>query len=132
MNGNKFKNKNPTSGFVHAFLNRNKDLVCKKTQATTPDRARVEKSDLLNWHGEVGRRMHEDGRSQQLENPDSIFNMDEIGFNTNAKDVKIILRKGSKRNHTIAFGAPHGHITKAWTKIKFCMGEIQPILNFYM
>ena len=69
------------------------------------------RSDLLNWHGEVGRRMHEDGRSQQLENPDSIFNMDEIGFNTNAKDVKVILRKGSKRNHTIAFGAPHGHIT---------------------
>lgn len=110
-NGKSFKDVTPTHGFAQAFMKRNPDLVCKKTQATTPDRAKVQKIDILEWHGDVKQRLDEEGKGDQLKCPENMFNLDEIGFNTDAKDVKGIFLKGAKRNHTIAFGAPHGHLT---------------------
>ena len=55
--------------------------------------------------------MGSEGRLQQLRDPSNIFNLDEIGFKTNAKYVKCIFRRGDRKNHTISFGAPHGHLT---------------------
>ena len=109
-NGPVFKYKAPTAGIVQGYLKRNPDLQCRKTLATTPDRAKVTKLELMFWHGEVGSRMTPEGRIKQFHKPENIFNMDEIGFTTNAKNVTAIFKRGAKRNHTIAFG----HLT-SWT-----------------
>ena len=101
----------PTTGFVQHFLKSSPELKVKKSQPINFERAKVTREDLINWHNDIRHNMTKEGRMAQLENPSLVYNWDETGFIPNRKDFIGIFRKSAKRNHSIANGAPHGHIT---------------------
>ena len=73
------------------------------------------KEDLLNWHEETENMMKRAGKFELLDHPSQLYNWDQSGFSPNFKDYVGLFRKGSKRNHAIAQGAPKGHISTMWS-----------------
>nr|XP_022909351.1 uncharacterized protein LOC111420562 [Onthophagus taurus] len=106
---NPFKNNRPADSWFKAFLKRHPTIVQRTSEAVSGASACVSEADIRKWFKDINSYLT--SKNLIVDDPSSIYNGDESGFQICPETGKIFAGKGAKNVYSVEKGSPKESIT---------------------
>lgn len=97
---NSFTNGRPGRKWYDGFLKRHPEISLRMTQNLTSSRAAITKQKIKSWFSEISEYFK--SNSISINDPEQVFNADEVGFCLAPKGKQVLVKKGSKSVYNFA------------------------------